>query len=310
MGKAPSLLVELPPSLGESVMASGALVKLVSGLRPREVTLMGREPILELLLPLVPGARTLPYRKEGRWKRLFQTPRQFDIGVSFRRSLYSKLFLGKSCRKTYIFPKNIPGHLVEQYNIFIGRIAGGKEILPPQLSFTPHSYPRPTIGIYPGGGGGEAGRWYPDRFAQVANRLGKEFDIVIFGEVGEEKIAREVEKNLTISNYQNLTGKLSLPQLSQMIGGLSLFLTNDSGAMHIASAYQVPIVAIFGPTDWRKNSPYSSNYKIVRVPLRCSPCHKGKCPLKNHQCMEEITPEIVIETIFQLLEEEKEGGGF
>jgi len=305
MGNSPSLLVELPTWLGDSVMASGALVKLVSGLRPREVTLLGREPILELLLPLIPGAKPLPYQKKGRWKKLFQTTRQFDIGVSFRRSLYSKLFLGKSCRKTYIFPRNIPGHMVEQYNIFIGRIAGGKEILPPQLPYTPHPYPRPTIGINPGATYGDAKRWYPDRFAQVANRLGKEFDIVIFGGPGEEEIAREVEKHLTISNYQNLAGKLTLPQLSQMVGGLSLFITNDSGPMHIASAYQVPIVAIFGPTDWRETSPYSPNYKIVRVSLKCSPCKKRSCPLKTHQCMKEITPEIVIETAFKLLKEER-----
>jgi heptosyltransferase-2 len=208
-----------------------------------------------------------------------------------------------SAKKSFNFSKNYEGHQVEKYNKFVDNILGKKlEIYPPKLYFTPFKYQKPTLGINPGATYGSAKRWYPDEFAKVANQMAKEYDIIIFGGPGEEDIAKDIEKNLTIKNYQNLCAKLSIQELCEKIAGLSMFVTNDSGPMHIAAAYNVPIVAIFGPTKFTETSPYSKNYKIVTKNLECAPCMKRECPLKTHECMKEIKADEVIKAIKELNE--------
>jgi heptosyltransferase-2 len=68
----------------------------------------------------------------------------------------------------------------------------------------------------------------------------------------------------------------------------AMLLTNDTGPMHIASAFQVPIVAIFGPTDWRATSPFGSAHVIVRQPVDCAPCLLRECPI-DHRCMTRVS---------------------
>jgi heptosyltransferase-2 len=73
-----------------------------------------------------------------------------------------------------------------------------------------------------------------------------------------------------------------------------MLLTNDTGPMHIASSFQVPVVAIFGPTDWRTTSPFGSAHAIVRQPVDCAPCLLRECPI-DHRCMTGVTVEQVYE---------------
>jgi heptosyltransferase-2 len=150
------------------------------------------------------------------------------------------------------------------------------------------------VGINPGAAYGPAKRWPPEKFAEVANRLGEEFQLVLFGGPGEEGIVQEIEGRLKVPAV-NLCGKLTLPELASQIAGLSLFITNDSGPMHIGAAYNIPLVAIFGPTDWRETSPYSPVAQIARIPIECAPCKRRECPLGHHRCMEELSPERVVE---------------
>jgi heptosyltransferase-2 len=169
------------------------------------------------------------------------------------------------------------------------------------LPFEPKHFQKPILGINPGATYGSAKRWYPEEFAKVANALGEKYDVIIFGGPGEEEIAKDIEKKLTISNYQNLCGKLSIKELCEHIGGLDLFITNDSGPMHIAAAYNVPIVAVFGPTNYKETSPWGSNYKIVTKDLECAPCMKRECPLGHHECMKEIKAEDVLKAVKELV---------
>ena len=75
-------------------------------------------------------------------------------------------------------------------------------------------------------------------------------------------------------------------------------MTNDSGPMHIAAAYKVPLVALFGPTKFKETSPWQDeSAKIVHLNLECMPCMKRVCPIKTHACMKELVPEIVITEI-------------
>ena len=101
-----------------------------------------------------------------------------------------------------------------------------------------------------------------------------------------------------VSNITNMAGKTSIQELCSYIGGCSLFITNDSGPMHVAAAYQVPTVAIFGPTRYKETSQWKNEKSIiVRHEMDCSPCMKRECPLKHHNCMKEISVNEVIEAI-------------
>ena len=70
------------------------------------------------------------------------------------------------------------------------------------------------------------------------------------------------------------------------------FLTNDTGPMHVAAAFNVPLVAVFGPTDWHTTSPYGVDAKLVRQPVSCAPCLLRECPI-DHRCMTGVTVEQV-----------------
>ncbi len=291
------LLIEPPTWLGDAVMASGAIKEIIKYFKADEVIILGSFVAIELFKPL--ANKTILIDKKHRIKQFFSLEKS-DIFVSFRSSFYSKI-LALKAKKSYIFSKNYEGHQVEKYSKFVNSFMNQNKIYKPSLDYKPFKYQKPTIGINPGATYGSAKRWYPKEFAKVANVMGENYNIIIFGGPGEEEIANDIEKDLTIQNYQNLCGKLSIKELCQKIGGLEMLVTNDSGPMHIAAAYDVKIVALFGPTKYTETSPYSNNYKIVTKDLECAPCMKRECPLKHHNCMKEITADEVIKAIKELL---------
>jgi len=116
---------------------------------------------------------------------------------------------------------------------------------------------------------------------------------VIFGGPGEVDIALDIEKSLLekgVKNYKNLAGKTTIPELINHISNLDLFITGDSGPMHVAAAFQVPTVAIFGPTKDDETSQWMNEKSlIVKKSLECQPCMERTCPLQHHNCMKLIT---------------------
>jgi len=288
------LFVEVPTWLGDTVMASGAIYKLIEHYKPKDITIFGSLVSTQLFKD---EYKTIVDDRSHRIKQLYKLPKA-DIAVSFRSSFYSKIMVNLIAQKGYIFPKNLQGHQVEKYSNYINNIINKQEIYPPKLHFTPIKYPKPTLGINPGATYGSAKRWYSKEFAKVANTLGAKYDIIIFGGPGEEDMARDIEKDLTIKNYKNLCGKMTIKELCEHMGGLNLFITNDSGPMHIAGAYKVPTVAIFGPTNYKETSQWQNpNFFVISKDLECAPCMKRECPLKHHKCMKSIKAKDVISLI-------------
>jgi len=156
-----------------------------------------------------------------------------------------------------------------------------------------------VVGINPGSTYGGAKRWLPERFAEVTDRLchtirqsrGQEVSVVIFGAKGEERLGQEIAANLS-SKSLVLSGATTIRELMAAVKRCEVLVTNDTGPMHIASAFQVPVVAIFGPTDWRTTSPFGSAHAIVRQPVDCAPCLLRECPI-DHRCMTRVTVEQV-----------------
>ena len=89
-----------------------------------------------------------------------------------------------------------------------------------------------------------------------------------------------------------LSGRTTVRRLMALIKQCRLFITNDTGPMHIATAFGVPTVAIFGPTDPATTSPFGSRHELVRHPVDCSPCLLRECPI-DHRCMQGISVEMV-----------------
>lgn len=178
-----------------------------------------------------------------------------------------------------------------------------------KLYFEPKIFARKTLGLNPGASYGSAKRWYPLYFAKVAQEFANDFDIVIFGGSSESEICDEIARQLSKNGvkFTNLCGKTTIKELCEMIAGIAksggIFITNDSGPMHIAAAFKTPTIALFGPTRWRETSPYANeNARILHLNLPCMPCMKRVCPLGTHACMKNLLPQMAIDAIKELEE--------
>jgi heptosyltransferase-2 len=245
---------------------------------------------------------------------------QFDMAISFRNQIHSSLLLkltgtffsiAKKSWHSMFLLSHTPSikadkHLSKQYAelAMINTDVWNKITPKLRLYIEPKRFEKPTMGINAGATYGSAKRWYPERFAEVAREFSDRYDIIIFGGPNEVEMAAEIEsylKSSHVTNYTNLAGKTSIKELCSLIGGCSLFVTNDSGPMHVAAAYQVPTVSIFGPTKHTETSQWmNEKSKIVRHDMECAPCMRRECPLEHHECMKSIEASEVIEAVKEL----------
>jgi len=295
-----NIFIELPTWLGDTIMSTPSIEEIIKKYPHAKITFFGSFVSTEAL-KTHPNSLHVKIdtskKATSRLCWLYKNVKNigtFDLAISFRSSFTSKLLLWFLNAKEKIqYKKNFySGHQVEKYAKALHVTAQDLK-----LYLKPYKYTRPTLGINPGATYGSAKRWYPEEFAKVANHFSKEYDIVIFGGPNEIDIANEVEQ-LTITQVTNLAGKTTINELIEKIAGLSLFVTNDSGPMHIAAAYKVPTIAIFGPTKYDETSPWNNpNATLLSHDLECAPCMKRVCPLKHHKCMKEIKADEVIKVL-------------
>ena len=326
------ILIILPNWLGDAIMATPAIELLASHYNDVKFTFLGSYVSIEALKyhPLCENAIVDNTKKaSNRFIATYKLAKElgeFDLAITFRNQLHSSLLLRftntviciskQSWHSMFLLshtPK-IPKkqHLVKQYSqlamINIDTYSDEK-IKNLQLYIEPKKFDKPTLGINAGATYGSAKRWYPQRFAEVAKEFSDTYDIIIFGGPNEIEMAQDIQNTLesfNISNYINLAGKTSIKELCSHIAGCSLFVTNDSGPMHIAAAYQVPTISIFGPTKYKETSQWQNeNSKMIRHEMDCSPCMKRECPLGHHECMKNITASEVIEAIQTLKRKSK-----
>jgi heptosyltransferase-2 len=158
--------------------------------------------------------------------------------------------------------------------------------------FETHQVKQPVIGVSPGAAYGSAKRWLPERFAESAARLAAELggSVAVFGSAAEKSMCEEVAR---AANGRNFAGTTALRAFIEMTAACHVFLTNDSGAMHIASALGVPSVTVFGPTDETATGPLGPSARLVREPVDCAPCLLRECPI-DHRCMTRVTSDLVV----------------
>ncbi|TKJ33591.1 lipopolysaccharide heptosyltransferase II [bacterium (candidate division B38) B3_B38] len=180
---------------------------------------------------------------------------------------------------------------------------GAKEKMKQLLLNSGVSWERPLVGINPGAAFGPAKRWLPERFGEVADRLEQSADcrVVVVGSTRERDIARKMTSFMK-STPIVLTGKTTLQELIAVISLCQLFISNDSGPMHLAAALRVPTIGIFGPTDERITAPWGEGHSVISKQLDCRPCQLADCPTE-HRCMKAITAEEVYSVARQKLTE-------
>lgn len=164
-----------------------------------------------------------------------------------------------------------------------------------------------VIGLNPGSTYGSAKRWLPERFAEVAQRVAERIRldehaqvvVVILGARGEESLGQDIAVRLNGRSVV-LSGATTIRELMAAVKRCRVLITNDTGPMHIAAACGVPVVAVFGPTDWRTTAPYGQDRSIVRETVDCAPCLLRECPI-DHRCMTRISVDRVYEAVTQQL---------
>ena len=154
---------------------------------------------------------------------------------------------------------------------------------------------RPVIGVNPGAFFGSAKRWFVDRYAALADSLIQRLDaqILIFGSQDERRLAEQIRELMT-GRPVILAGATSLSSLMALISLCDLFITNDSGPMHLAAALDTPQIALFGSTDEIATGPYSAKAVVVHKHVECSPCLLRECPL-DLRCFDQINVDEVYE---------------
>jgi len=306
-----NILIELPTWLGDTVMASPAIENLANFYKDPKITLIGSLISIETLKnhPKVVNTYVLDKKFVNIYKSLMILE-EFDVFFSFRSSFRAKIikfFVSSQKKFQFDNSKYKIGHQVEKYNNFIN---ASLKINSPAGELIIHNDENiirgknKILGINPGASYGSSKRWHPKKFAEVAAALSSQYDIIIFGGLNEKDIARDLESYLIkkeITNFKNLVAKTNIRGLITQISHLDLFITGDSGPMHIAAAFKIPTVAIFGPTNDTETAQWMNRKSaIIKKTLPCQPCMKRSCPLGHHNCMRFISAEEVLQIVEEI----------
>jgi len=343
------IVVRGPNWIGDAVMCEPAISALRRRFPEAELTLLVKPTVAELFTghPAVPQILVYEDRGQhagltGKW-RLAQELRRgrFDLAILFQNAFEAALlaFLaGIPWRYGYATdgrrlllsdPVPRPGrgavaHQVQYYLGMLRRLGCEQTAASPRLvvfheedtamarrlAESGISGAELLIGLNPGSTYGGAKRWLPERFAETADRLAGQFaaKVLIVGARGEESLAEAIAARIKAKTVV-LSGRTSVRELMAAVKRCAVFLTNDTGPMHIAAAFGVPVVAVFGPTDWRTTAPFGSGHALVRQPVECAPCLLRECPI-DHRCMERVTADEVYQAaIVQLASKRASAGG-
>lgn len=173
----------------------------------------------------------------------------------------------------------------------------------PALAAAGSSGERLRVAMAPGAAFGPAKCWPAERYAELADRLVAAFaaDVILFGAPAERELCERIAGAM-VARPAILAGRIGVAELPAALARCRLFIGNDSGAMHVAAAVGLPVVAIFGPTNPEATRPATPRLRLVRQPVECSPCMLRHCPI-DHRCMTRIGVEAVFAAAAAFLRE-------
>jgi heptosyltransferase-2 len=329
------LVVRAPNWLGDAVMALPALASVRASLPDARITIAARAGIAPIFRErTIAGAddvMVVPERdrepaslREGRFDAILLLPNSFRSAWTARRAGVPDRWGYRHALRGMLLTHSVPrpgGHLHQaEYYLRLVRALGFPEAPPgggPAVTVRPDTAQRAAalleaagvprqgtiVGFAPGAAYGHAKRWPPTRVADVIARLSRERGVicVLVGAAGDRPAAREIESSLPAGVPAiDLTGRTDLRTLAGVLARCAAFVSNDSGAMHLAAAVGVPVTAIFGPTDERATAPLGEHDILIHH-VFCRPCMLRECPI-DHRCMKGITPEAVYQAVARRLE--------
>jgi heptosyltransferase-2 len=174
-----------------------------------------------------------------------------------------------------------------------------------QLHLAPH---RPVVAFHVAGGWGgtaTAKAWPIEHFAELAQRIAGQYDhqVLVLCGPNEREAAAEVIRRAAHPRVKSLAAveALSLSLTKGCLSRSSLLVTTDSGPRHIATALNVPVVALFGATDPAWTETYHPQAITLFNKLDCGPCKQKHCPLLHHRCMRDLSTDRVFAAVQQAL---------
>lgn len=162
---------------------------------------------------------------------------------------------------------------------------------------------RPLIALNPGANYGSAKCWPAEKYAELAGMLTERYGARLVASLSpkERDIADRLSAAARTPIEVFVDPPLGLGPLKALIRRCDLLITNDTGPRHFAAAFDVPVVTIFGSSDPAWTDTRFARERIAMLSLECQPCMERVCPLKHHKCMQELSPELVMEKVSQLL---------
>jgi heptosyltransferase-2 len=163
---------------------------------------------------------------------------------------------------------------------------------------------RPLVVFAPGAEFGAAKRWPARHFAALARLVRARDPAAQVAMLGSPKDRAAGDEILALTGPEgvfNLAGSTRLDQAIALIAQASAVVANDSGLLHIASALNRPVIALYGPTDPDHAPPFSDVAHALSLRLDCAPCRQRSCPLGHHNCMEQLAPALAWEKLGPVL---------
>lgn len=258
----------------------------------------------------------------------------FDLGILLTNSFSSAFWLWRGAVKNRIgyggnfrnllldqavpFPeKRSSQHLVITYKMLLEPLGIPISNTPPRLYLTHLEQQEAKkrlsaagvehedfiLGINPGAAFGSAKCWLPERFKQLTQGLLERphLKVLYFGDKAGAPLVEEICRDFPRDRVINFAGKTSLRELLALIQQCSLFLTNDSGPMHAASALGIPLIALFGSTSDKTTGPYNGG-RVIHKHVSCSPCYRRECPI-DFRCMTGVSVDEVYGAALELVAE-------
>jgi heptosyltransferase-2 len=160
-----------------------------------------------------------------------------------------------------------------------------------------------VLALCPGAEFGEAKRWPPEYYAEVARtKIQEGWQVWLFGSAKDRPGCENIRQMLD-GAANNLAGETSLAEAVDLLSVADAVISNDSGLMHVAAALGRNLVVVYGSSSPEFTPPLNDNKAIVRLGLECSPCFKRDCPLGHLDCLKKLEPERVIKSINMVLDQ-------
>jgi heptosyltransferase-2 len=336
------VVVLAPNWLGDFVMALPAIADLRRAHPETDVTVAARAPLAPLVeaMPGVNGTVTLTSGgglrslrpdadrlRSGAFDAALLLPNSFRAAwLAWRAAIPQRWGYRADLRSPLLTtavskPRSGRLHQAGYYQHLTAALGMPAGPLRPQLSVPPEGHERGTallrargwrgerlVGLAPGAAYGSAKRWLPERMGALAARIARTgARAVVVGAAADRTTADIVryaaDRDEDGGGLIDLVGATDLPALLGVLDSCDAFVSNDSGAMHLAAALNVPVVGIFGPTREWATSPLSAGDAgtfIVKTDVSCRPCMLRTCPI-DHRCMTRIAVDDVYAPIAEVL---------